>query len=95
MSPRPRNPRYFPTMKVRGARRRRLAPVQLLAGAFDRVGEVCEITRIAMETLKNFRPRLMLGAEHASFVHQIESQPVSALPAPITHPERSERPQST
>jgi len=31
----PRNPRYFPHMKVRGARRRRIAPIQRMAGAFD------------------------------------------------------------
>ena len=95
MSPRPRNPRYFPTMKVRGARRRRLAPVQLLSGAFDRVFISPAVARIAAEMLKSFRPRLMLGADVSSIVHQSESQPVSALPAPITHPDRSERPQST
>lgn len=32
---RPRNPRYFPRMKVRGARRRKLAPYQRVYGAFD------------------------------------------------------------
>lgn len=31
----PRNPRYFPRMKVRGARRKRLAVFQRAAGAFD------------------------------------------------------------
>jgi len=33
----PRNPRYFPQMKVRGAQRRQKAPVQYLLGAFDRL----------------------------------------------------------
>lgn len=33
----PRNPRYFPKMKVRGARRRRLATFQRIAGSFDRL----------------------------------------------------------
>ena len=33
----PRNPRYFPRMKVRGARRHRIASVQRLAGSFDRL----------------------------------------------------------
>jgi len=31
----PRNPRYFPKMKVRGARRRRIAGFQRMMGAFD------------------------------------------------------------
>lgn len=31
----PRNPRYFPRMKVRGARRRQVAGIQRLTGAFD------------------------------------------------------------
>jgi hypothetical protein len=33
----PRNPRYFPRMKVRGAQRRRQAPLQRMAGAFDQL----------------------------------------------------------
>lgn len=33
----PRTPRYFPRMKVRGARRRGLAPWQLMYGAFERL----------------------------------------------------------
>ncbi|WP_242089213.1 hypothetical protein [Curtobacterium sp. DN_7.5] len=33
----PRNPRYFPTMKVRGARRRRIAPYQRATGSFERL----------------------------------------------------------
>ena len=31
----------------------------------------------------------------APLEHKAPSQPLSALPAPITHPDRSERPQST
>jgi hypothetical protein len=38
MSARPRNPRYFPRMKVRGAQRRHLAPMQRLARSFDALG---------------------------------------------------------
>lgn len=38
----PRNPRYFPRMKVRGARRRRLAPFQRLQGGFDHLSVVSE-----------------------------------------------------
>lgn len=33
----PRTPRYFPNMKVRGKRRRGLAPWQLIYGAFERL----------------------------------------------------------
>ena len=33
----PRNPRYFPRMKVRGAKRRRLAPYQRMARVFDQM----------------------------------------------------------
>jgi len=33
----PRTPRYFPHMRVRGARRRRFAPFQRLAGSFDQL----------------------------------------------------------
>ena len=38
MSGMKRTPRYFPAMKVRGARRRKIAPYQFMAGGFDRVG---------------------------------------------------------
>ena len=38
MSTRPRNPRYFPRMKVRGARRRRIAPMQRVFRSFDQFG---------------------------------------------------------
>jgi hypothetical protein len=39
MSQKPRNPRYFPKMKVRGARRRDLAPWQRMYRRFDVMGE--------------------------------------------------------
>lgn len=38
----PRTPRYFPRMKVRGARRKRMAPFQRTAGAFDSLAVVTE-----------------------------------------------------
>lgn len=43
MSTNPRNPRYFPRMKVRGARRRWMAPVQRLGGSFDRLGDAMTV----------------------------------------------------
>lgn len=36
MATKPRNPRYFPKMKVRGARRRRMAGTQRFSGTLDR-----------------------------------------------------------
>lgn len=33
----PRTPRYFPRIKVRGARRRRRAPFERLSGSVDRL----------------------------------------------------------
>ena len=45
----PRTPEFFPRMKVRGARRRRLAPFQRVAGAFRRMGVQMVSTRDAME----------------------------------------------
>lgn len=35
----PRNPRYFPKMKVRGARRKRLAPFQRMTRQFELLNE--------------------------------------------------------
>lgn len=37
----PRTPRHFPRMKVRGARRRRDAPWQMIARQYDLFGEAC------------------------------------------------------
>lgn len=34
----PRTPQYFPKMKVRGKRRRRVAPYQRISGAFMHMG---------------------------------------------------------
>lgn len=47
----PRNPRYFPAMKVRGARRRRLAPVQRMTGAFDRLSLTAWQAQVAFAQL--------------------------------------------
>lgn len=48
----PRNPYYFPKMKVRGARRKRLAVWQLLAGAADSAGEAFrKFTEVMERTL--------------------------------------------
>ena len=94
MSPRLRNPRYFPLMKVRGSRRRRLAPMQRLSGSFDGMGSVIAMTSVALASF-GLAIKAAVEAERVSAGHQSESQPVSALPAPITHPDRSERPQST
>lgn len=47
----PRTPEFFPRMKVRGARRRRLAPWQRAAGSMRRFGWVLqEVTIAAWET---------------------------------------------
>jgi hypothetical protein len=39
MSTNPRNPEFFPRMKVRGARRRRLAPFQAMKGSLRRLSD--------------------------------------------------------
>lgn len=44
---RPRTPRYFPRMKVRGARRRQKAPFQRILGAVDRAGIALEAFQAA------------------------------------------------
>ena len=41
----PRNPRYFPKMKVRGARRRKIAGFQRMVGAFDRLADAEETSK--------------------------------------------------
>jgi len=53
MSTRPRNPRYFPRMKVRGKSRRYVAPVQRLAGAFDRLNIVMPIAAQSLYAFAN------------------------------------------
>jgi hypothetical protein len=56
MSTKPRNPRYFPKMKVRGARRRLIAPFQRTAGSFDRLGESFrDVGRLAEEATRAFK----------------------------------------
>jgi len=51
MSTKPRNPRYFPRMKVRGKRRRHLAPFQRATGAIERVGIAAAFTLEQFKTL--------------------------------------------
>lgn len=46
----PRTPEFFPRMKVRGARRRRLAPYQRFAGQLYRLGASARDALTAMET---------------------------------------------
>lgn len=48
MSTKPRTPQYFPRMKVRGARRRQLAPWQRTAGAIERMGEALAVAASQM-----------------------------------------------
>ena len=52
----PRTPEYFPKMKVRGARRKRLAPFQRMTGAFKRLsvsmGEAAESFKTLAEIVK-------------------------------------------
>jgi hypothetical protein len=63
----PRNPRYFPRMKVRGARRRDRAMFQLLAGAFDEMGNGAGLAAWRMQTWVNewhtYRARHLLGID--------------------------------
>jgi len=51
MSSKPRNPSYFPRMKVRGARRRRLAPFQRATGSFLRLNGTMREAAEAMRRL--------------------------------------------
>lgn len=46
----PRTPEFFPRMKVRGARRRRLAPYQRLTGQLHRLGTAARDALTLMET---------------------------------------------
>lgn len=57
----PRNPRYFPRMKVRGAQRRRVASLQRMTGSFDRLSESTAQTADALVKL-----RVALGREGAT-----------------------------
>lgn len=80
MSTRPRNPRYFPRMKVRGARRRREAPLQRLAGAFVRVGEL--MAQSAESFAEAFRHlRSVDWAELPATVHQFDGERLETVPS--------------
>lgn len=58
MSTKPRTPRYFPRMKVRGAKRKQQAPFQRVLGAFDRFELIAaQMAQQITEDFKNFRPR--------------------------------------
>lgn len=48
---RARNPRNFPRMKVRGVFRRRVAPMQRMLGAFDRLPTFAAQASTAMTRL--------------------------------------------
>lgn len=77
MSTRPRNPHYFPRMKVRGARRRRLAPMQRISGSFDGMVRA-SVMASAFLTGFGLAIKAAVEAERVSAVHQIESQPLSS-----------------
>lgn len=53
----PRTPEFFPRMKVRGARRRRLAPYQRMRGQFSRLGFTAREALTAMETFSKILKR--------------------------------------
>lgn len=50
-----RTPQYFPHMKIRGARRRRIAPFQRLAGSFDRLANSFVIFNEVIAAFPNIR----------------------------------------
>jgi hypothetical protein len=47
----PRNPRYFPAMKVRGHRRRQVAPYHRLQRGFDQIAEAASVTAASFNQL--------------------------------------------
>ena len=47
----PRNPRYYPAMKVRGHRRRKIAPYHRLQGAFDGIAAAAGVGAASFEQL--------------------------------------------
>lgn len=63
----PRNPRYFPRMKVRGASRRMVAPYQRAARGFDGISASVHIAvqdlLFCMENYVYYRPPFMSGAD--------------------------------
>jgi hypothetical protein len=48
MSNKPRTPEYFPRMKVRGARRRRLAPYQAMNGSLRRLAVAARSAAVSL-----------------------------------------------
>lgn len=48
---RPRNPRYYPAMKVRGRRRRQVAPYHRLQVAFDGIATAAGVGAASFEQL--------------------------------------------
>ena len=78
-----RNPRNFPKMKVRGARRRRLAPWQRLAGSFDALADSTRVTSQAMMALavawrKTQLEETLIPLKQVTPVHHPASEPLSA-----------------
>jgi len=57
------NPRFFPLMKVRGARRRRIAPIQRVTGSVDRLAESFVALNAAAAAFRTIR---MTKAEETS-----------------------------
>lgn len=47
----PRNPRYFPAMKVRGHCRRQVAPYQRVQGRFDQIAQAAMVSAASFEQL--------------------------------------------
>lgn len=63
----PRNPRYFPRMKVRGRKRRMQAPFQRMAGTFDAMGMRLEFAawqlRVFASAYQGYKQRRLIGVE--------------------------------
>lgn len=51
MTNRPRTPRHYPRMKVRGQRRRQQAPLYRMAGSLDRFGLECDLAAWQLSVL--------------------------------------------
>ena len=47
----PRNPRHFPAMKVRGRRRRQVAPYHRLQRSFDKIAQAAIVSAVSFEQL--------------------------------------------
>lgn len=70
MSARPRTPRYFPRMKVRGARRRRMAPVHRVQRAFE------ELARDALAAAVLMREALATAHNETTTTTALAGAPV-------------------